>query len=116
MTLRRTFLVLLLPFTLGACGLLYTNIHGPYSYRSATPAEVHASPDDPVVTGESCNQSVLYLVSWGNAGYAAAAKDALKSNPNAIIYDVKADFKVRSILLGIYTKSCTILTGKVAKP
>ncbi len=61
-------------FLLGGCGLLYTNIRLPYSYNAATPSDVHGDKEDPLVTGQSCNQSVIYLVAWGNAGYAAAVQ------------------------------------------
>lgn len=98
-----------------ACGLIYTNIHGPRSYRSSSPGEVKSASDDPVVTGRSCNYSALYLVAWGNAGYAAAVKDALKDHPDRILYEVKTDIKVKSILIGLYTKVCTKVTGRAAK-
>ena len=48
-------------------------------------------------------------------GYAGAVQDALKEDPSAILYDVKSDAKILSIL-GIYTKTCTVVTGKIAKP
>lgn len=100
---------------LSACGLIYTNIHGPRSYRSASPAEVKAASDDPLVQGKACNYSVLYLVAWGNGGYAAAVRQALKDHPDRILYDVKTDMKVKSILIGLYTKVCTKVTGRAAK-
>jgi hypothetical protein len=59
---------------------------------------------------------VLYLVAWGNAGIAAATKKALEPYPQATLYDVKTDVKVDSYVVGLYTKTCTIVTGKVAKP
>jgi len=96
------------------CGILYTNVHSARSYRSATPAEVKASPADETVSGMGCNQSLLYLVAWGDGGYIAAVKNALGSR-DAILYDVKCDIKVNSVLLGLYTKVCTKVTGKVAK-
>ena len=101
---------------MSGCGILVTDVRLPYAYRSATPADVKASKDDPMVTGQSCSTSVLYLVMWGNGGYAAAVKDALKNDPNATLYDVKMDVKVRSYLLGLYSHACTIATGKVGHP
>ncbi len=110
---------LLLPLAaalaLGGCGLIYTNIHSPYSYRSAAPSEVKTAPTDPLVTGEACNQSVLYLVAWGNGGYIAATRKALEGRPQAILYDVKSDIKATSILLGLYTRVCTRVTGRAAQ-
>jgi hypothetical protein len=101
---------------LSGCGLLYTNIRAPYSYRSATPADVHAAPSDATATGEGCSTSLLYLVMWGDAGYAAAVRDALKNDPLAVLYDVKVDFKVNSYALGLYTRACTVATGKIGHP
>ncbi len=57
---------------------------------------------------------MLYLVAVGDGGYAAAA-DALKGRPDAALYDVKADTKVTSVLLGLYSRVCTDLTGKAGR-
>lgn len=111
----RTILPILCAAGLSACGMIYTNIHGPRSYRSATPREVNALPEDPVVSGEACNQSVLFLVAWGDGGYAAAVRRALEGRPDAILYDVKSDVRVLSALVGVYTKVCTRVTGKAAR-
>jgi len=100
---------------LGGCGILYTGIAEPYSYRSASPVDVKASETDPLVTGESCNQSVLFLFSWGDGGYADAVSSALKGDTKDVLYDVKADVKVRAYLLGLYTKTCTVVTGKIGR-
>ena len=97
-------------------GLLYTNVRSPRAYRSSTPADVKATAADPVVSGQSCNRSVLYLISWGDNGYARAVKNTLKDHPGTILYDVNVDSRVRSILLGLYTDNCTVLTGKVGEP
>jgi hypothetical protein len=56
-------------------------------------------------------------VAWGNGGYAAAVKNALENEPpNSLLYDVKADTKAKSVLIGLYTSVCTVVTGKVAHP
>jgi hypothetical protein len=112
--MMKMLLPLLAAAALCGCGMLYTNIHAPRSYRSATPSEVKASPTDESVSGMACNMSLLYLVAWGDAGYAAAVKNALGGR-DAILYDVKADMKVNNVLLGLYSKVCTRVTGKVAK-
>ena len=101
--------------TLSGCGLLYTDIKVPRGYRTATPAEVKSAPEDPVVTGKACNQSAVFLFAWGDASYAAAVRDALGTR-DGVLYDVRADVKVNAYLLGIYTKWCTVVTAKVAKP
>jgi TRL (tRNA-associated locus)-like protein len=108
--------IALCALVLSGCGLLYTNIRLPYSYYAATPGDVHADKEDPTATGQACNRSVLYLVAWGDAGYASAVRKALESYPKSTYYDVKMDVKVQSYVLGLYTKSCTIVTGKVTKP
>lgn len=55
--------------------------------------------------GEASSKTVLYLVSWGNAGTKAAADDG----------DIKvikhADRKIFSILFGLYTKITTVVYG-----
>ena len=108
---------ILLPLACAAAlgGCLYTNVHEPRAYRSATPSDVKASSSDETVTGEACSHSVLFLVAWGDAGYAAATGKALEGKPGAILYDVKTDTKATSLLLGLYSRLCTIVTGKAAK-
>ncbi|HBL16465.1 MAG: hypothetical protein A2X36_01105 [Elusimicrobia bacterium GWA2_69_24] len=101
---------------LSGCGLVYTNIHSPRGYRSATPADVKVAPDDPTVTGRSCSRAILYTVAWGDSGYAAATARALEGKPGLILYDVKSDIKVTAIGLGLYTEVCTIVTGKAGRP
>jgi hypothetical protein len=103
--------LLLAPLALSGC--VFSNIHAPRAYRSATPSEVHASPSDKTVEGRSCAVSLLFLVAWGDEGYAAAVRDALKDDPGGILYDVKSDIKVQAYLLGLYTRFCTEVTGRV---
>ncbi len=107
--------IILLVIALSGCGMLYTNVHVPRSYRSATPADVKCSPADNLDSAEACNYSLVFLFAWGNGGYAGGAEAALKNDPEGILYDVKADSRVKSIL-GLYTRYCTILTGRVGKP
>ncbi len=99
--------------SLCGCGILYTNIRSPLAYRSAAPSEVKTTPTDPSVTGEACNKSLLFLVAWGDGGYGVAAANALKDHSDGVLYDVKCDVKVRLFLLGLYTKVCTLVSGKV---
>lgn len=105
---------LLAAATLASCGLVYTDIKVPRGYRTSAPSEVKSAPDDPLVTGKSCNRSAVFLVAWGDASYAAAVKDALGTR-EGILYDVRADIKVDAYLLGLYAKVCTVVTGRVAK-
>jgi hypothetical protein len=115
MRIPRLLLVALLAASSSACGILYTNVKLPRGYRSSSPSDVKAAPDDPLVSGKSCSRSALYLVAWGDSSYAAAVQDALKGH-DGILYDVRSDMKANAYLLGLYTKVCTVLTGKVAKP
>ena len=101
-------------FSLSGCGMIYTNVHIPRAYRSATPGDITGEKTEKIVTGEACNTSALFLVAWGNAGYAAATQKALKDDPNSILYDVQSDTRVKSIL-GLYVRACTVVTGKVAR-
>jgi hypothetical protein len=98
------------------CGLLYTNVHAPRAYRSATPSDVKAATADRTVSGQGCYQSLLFLVAWGDASYAAATRDALGADTDAILYDVKADVKATSVAFGLYARVCTVVTGRVGRP
>lgn len=111
----RPLLLLSAAAALSSCGILYTDIKVPRGYRTATPADVKSASDDPTVTGMSCNRSAIYLFAWGDGSYAAAVKNALGTR-DGILYDVRADVKVNAYVLGLYTKVCTMLSGKVAKP
>ena len=113
-TLRLAFPILLAA-VLSSCGLLYTDIKVPRGYRTAAPSEVKSAPEDPLVTGKACNQSALFLVAWGDGSYATAVKNALGAR-DGILYDVRADIKVDAYLIGLYTKVCTVVTGRLAKP
>lgn len=113
--MKTTLIMTLIAASLSGCGMLYTNIHGPRSYRSASPGEVKTSPTDETVTGEACNQSALFLFAWGDGGYIAATKNALAGRGDVILYDVRCDMKVNSVLLGVYSKVCTRVTGKAAR-
>lgn len=100
---------------LSGCGILYTNIHVPRAYRSATPGEVSSDKNDEMVTGKSCYKSLLFLFAWGDAGYAKATEKALGGRTDVILYDVKTDMQVKSYL-SLYTRICTHVTGKITKP
>lgn len=110
------FVVVLLSVLLGSagCGLIYTDVRVPRAYRSAAPSDVQGNIADRMVTGEACNRSLLYLVAWGDASYAAAVRDALGDKTDAILYDVKADIKATTVLLGLYAKVCTVVSGRIA--
>jgi len=100
---------------LSGCGLLYTDVRLPRAYRSAAPSEVKSAGSDKAVSGEACARALLFLAAWGDAGYAAAVKDALKAEPpNAILYDVKSDLRGQAYLMGLYARTCTKVTGRVA--
>jgi hypothetical protein len=103
----------LLPVCLAGC--LYTNIHTPWAYRAATPSDLKTATGDAMVSGKACDRVVLYLVAWGDSGYRAAVADALAGRPDGILYDVKTDIHVNSYVLGLYTHTCTEVSGKVGR-
>lgn len=108
-------LLIMVTLLFSGCGIIYTDIEIPRAYRSATPIDVASKPTDKVVIGESCNQSVLFLVAWGNGGFVAATKNALKNEPpGSILYDVQTDMKGKVYAFGVYTRICTVVRGKVA--
>ena len=95
-------------------GCIYTDVQVPRAYRSATPIDVVSKPSDKLVTGESCNHSVLFLVAWGNGGYVEAVRNALaEERLGSVLYDVQVDRKAKVYLFGLYTEGCTIVTGRV---
>jgi hypothetical protein len=100
---------------LGGCGLIYTDIEIPRAYRSATPIDVTSKQSDKIVIGESCNHSVLFLVAWGKGGFVESTRKALENEPpGSILYDVQTDIKAKVYLFGIYTRTCSVVRGKVA--
>ena len=112
--MRTALPLLLAALAASGCGILYTDVKVPRAYRSASASEVKAAADDPLVSGTSCQRSLLFLVAWGDSSYATAVRDALKER-QGILYDVRADMKVDSYLIGLYTRVCTVVTGKVAR-
>jgi hypothetical protein len=55
--------------------------------------------------GKASMQSVLWLVAWGDASTAAAAKEGEMTTVNHM------DREVLSVLFGLYTKTTTIVYG-----
>jgi hypothetical protein len=55
--------------------------------------------------GEASNQSVLWLVAWGDGSTAAAAKQGGLSTVNHM------DREILFVLFGLYTKTTTIVYG-----
>ena len=52
----------------------------------------------------------------GERDAAAAAVTTALGGRDAVLYDVKCDMQVNSILLGLYTTVCTQVSAKAAKP
>ena len=108
-------LVAILGLSLTAC--LYTDVHVPLSYGSATPSDAGGSLGAEV-TGSACNTAILWLVAFGDGGYDAAVRDARANVVPAppFLVDVKADTTYTNILLGIYQHQCTKVTARVPGP
>jgi hypothetical protein len=69
--------------------------------------------------GEVCSHNFLGLVAWGNAGIAAATREALAKASSAagnatMLADVKIDYRYMSIA-GLYGDFCTQVTGVAFK-
>ena len=79
-------------------GCLYTNVLTPFD-TDLNKTELGAKK------GTASNQSVLWLVAWGDASTAAAAKEGGIKTINHM------DREVFSILFGLYTKTTTIVYG-----
>jgi hypothetical protein len=96
-----------------ASGCIYTNVTTPLMYRAATLQEAKAE-GAPEVEGMACDQAILFLVAWGDAGYAAAVADAKAKSGASQLADVRADTTFFNVL-GVYQKACTRVTGRVVK-
>lgn len=81
-----------------ASGCAYVNVRTPYD-TNLDNTELGSK------VGEASSQGVLWLFAWGDAGYAAAARNG----------DIKvmkhSDRHVTQYLLGLYTKMTTIVYG-----
>lgn len=79
-------------------GCLYTNVKTPYD------TDLNKTVLGQKV-GKADTQSVLWLVAWGDAGTATAAKNGNITTVNHM------DREVFSILFGLYTKTTTVVYG-----
>jgi len=93
---RSAFVILAVAFLLAGC--LYSNVVVPLD------TDLNKTPLGKK-EGRASNHSVLWLVSWGDAGVAAAAKNGGLATVNHM------DVKVLSILFGLYTEETTIVYG-----
>ena len=96
-----------------ASGCIYTNVTTPLAYRAATLQEAKAE-GAAEAEGLACDHALLYLVAWGDAGYAAAVADAKSKSGASQLADIRADTTLFSVL-GLYQKACTRVTGRVVK-
>jgi hypothetical protein len=94
-------------------GCIYANVVSPLAYRAPTAqeAKVEGAAD---AEGTACDHAVLFLVAWGDAGYAAAVADARSKSGGAQLADVRADTTFFNVL-GLYQRACTRVTGKVVR-
>jgi hypothetical protein len=96
-----------------ATGCLYSDVKTPLNYDAPTPGDVNGNMGKEV-TGQSCATAILWLFAFGDAGYDAAVKDARNNANAALLADVKSDTQYTNVLLGIYQKECTVVSGRVA--
>lgn len=95
---KRISLVVLLAVLLALSGCAYMNVKTPFD----------TNLDKTVLgekTGESNCYSILWLVSWGDAGTAAAAKNGNITTINHM------DQKALCVLFGLYYRHTTIVYG-----
>ena len=95
--MKSGFIVFLLVSVLFS-GCAYTNVQRPLG-TEFNKTELGAK------TGRSSNQSVLWLVAWGDGGTKAAAENG---NIKVIRH---ADTRIFSVLFGLYSKVTTIVYG-----
>ena len=66
------------------------------------------------VEGIACNQAILGLFAWGDAGYAAAVADARTRSGAAQFADLRSDTTFLNVLF-VYSRACTRVTGKAVR-
>ena len=108
---RRCMKRLLLLFATTGC--IYANVSVPLAYRAPTSTEARAEKAADV-EGTACNQIILGMVAFGDAGYSAAVADAKARSGAAQLADVRADETVFNVL-GVYVKSCTRVTARAVR-
>ena len=94
-------------------GCFYADVKTPLSYRAPTVVEAKAAGAADV-EGIACNQAVLGLFAWGDAGYAAAVADAKAKSGATELADVRADTTFFNVLF-VYDKACTRVTAKAVR-
>jgi hypothetical protein len=96
-----------------SAGCVFANVTTPLAYRAPTAQEANAeSARD--VEGIACNQAILGLIAWGDAGYAAAVADARTRSGAAQLADIRSDTNFLNVLF-IYTKACTRVTARAVQ-
>jgi TRL-like protein family len=92
-------------------GCIFADVKTPLAYRAPTAQEARAEAGREV-EGTACNQAILGLVAWGDAGYAAAIADAKAKAGATNLADVRADMTVFNVLF-LYDRVCTRVTARV---
>ncbi len=107
-------LMLALACGAGLSGCLFANYDVPLSFRTETRYDVGSVPPLGDSKGEACAFQILGLLAFGNGGFDAAYQNALTKSGATELFDVRTDTRLFNVL-GIYSESCTNVTGKVAK-
>lgn len=100
---------------------LYQKAAGALTYPTSTTGEVRQYQDLGPVQAEACQWALIaplgpatIVVNLESSSYQAAYKRALNTAQGDLLYDIRADSKVFSVL-AIYTRVCTQLSGRAAK-
>ncbi len=96
--MKKIAIALLLVLTLLLSGCFYVNIKTPYD-RDLNNTDLGSKH------GTASMHSVLWLVTWGDSSYAAAAKDG---NIRVLKH---ADQEVKIYLFGVYSRRTVIVYG-----
>ena len=107
--MRRMFAVI----AAAAGGCIYADVKTPLAYRAPTMQEAHAE-NASEAEGIACNHGVLWLVGWGDGGYAAAVADAKAKSGAVQLADVRADTTLFNVLF-FYERQCTRVTGRIVR-
>ena len=96
--MKKITIAILFLFTLLLNGCLYINVRAPYD-RNLNNTDLGSKQ------GIATVHSILWLVTWGDSSYAAAARDG---NIRILKH---ADQEVKSYLFGMYSRRSVIVYG-----
>ncbi|MBI5549108.1 MAG: hypothetical protein HY901_34925 [Deltaproteobacteria bacterium] len=113
---------------------VYQSSEGPLAYESPAGRDARRALPARRVQGRACQSGVQLPLgfvfslwdieggavaglnaAWGEGGFRAAMASAQAQAPDALLYDVRADLKIVSVL-SVWHRQCVVVTASVAAP